>query len=179
MVLKTLFHYLFYENCIVHTDYAALRRLLTIQEPSGRLLRWRLRLAQNNFQVQYKNRPHNAHHDPLSRLGIKVETTSDDWHKIPSSLIHTYSQSSNNPPPKQRFKTHTQPTSETRPYRSQNSTTLIRSLMRCSRRYRNIYLRSRLAASCNRRIYFCAVPLLSMRIHPPSSLRGYPAACGS
>lgn len=37
----------------VHTDHAALHWLLTINEPSVRLMRWRLRLTEYDFEVQY------------------------------------------------------------------------------------------------------------------------------
>ena len=52
--LKTLRPYLIYEKFTVYTDHAALGWLLTINDPSGRLMRWRLRLAEYDFNIQYK-----------------------------------------------------------------------------------------------------------------------------
>ena len=85
--LKTLRPYLLYEEFIVHTDHAALRWLLTIQEPSGRLVRWRLRLAEFNFQVMYKKGKENQQADALSRLRTLAETIQDDWDEIPSFMM--------------------------------------------------------------------------------------------
>ena len=52
----------------VRTDHDALRWLMTLTESSGRLTRWRLRLAEFDFVVQY--RPGRVHQvpDALSRL---------------------------------------------------------------------------------------------------------------
>ena len=85
--LKTLRAYLLYEEFTVHTDHSALRWLLTIQEPSGRLMRWRLRLAEYNFQIKYKTGTTNVHADALSRLRTNAETVQDDWDEIPSFLL--------------------------------------------------------------------------------------------
>lgn len=101
--LKTLRPYLLYETFIVHTDHAALRWLLTIQEPSGRLMRWRLRLAEYNFQVHYKKGPSNVHADALSRLRTTAETTTDDWDEIPSFSLEGNLPSPDTFPPKKRF----------------------------------------------------------------------------
>ena len=66
--LKTLRPYLMYERFVVHTDNAALHWLLTIDDPSGRLMRWRLRLAEFDFEVRYKKGKANTQADALSRL---------------------------------------------------------------------------------------------------------------
>ena len=44
--LQTLRPYLQSGNFVVNTDHSALRWPLTIREPSGRLMRWRLRLSE-------------------------------------------------------------------------------------------------------------------------------------
>jgi len=61
-------------NFHVRTDHEALRWLLTLTDSSGRLLRWRLRLAGVDYTVTY--RPGRVHQvpDALSRL----ETEFDD-----------------------------------------------------------------------------------------------------
>ena len=66
-----------YERFVVYTDHAALRWLLTIQEPSGRLIRWRLRLAQCDFEVLYKKGKINTQADALSSLKTLAETIID------------------------------------------------------------------------------------------------------
>ncbi len=84
--LKTLRPYLMYERFMVYTDHAALRWLLSIQEPSGRLMRWRLRLAEFDFEVAYKKGTINTQADALSRLRTLAETITDDSDEIPSFL---------------------------------------------------------------------------------------------
>ena len=85
--LKTLRPYLMYEKFIVHTDHAALHWLLTINEPSGRLMRWRLRLAEFDFEVKYKKGKANAQADALSRLFTDADTIPDDNDDIPAFLL--------------------------------------------------------------------------------------------
>ena len=72
---------------MVHSDKASLRWLLTIAEPSGRLMRWRLRLSEFDFQILYKKGKLNAQEDALSRLTTLGETTSDHDEDIPCFLI--------------------------------------------------------------------------------------------
>lgn len=51
---KTLTLHFVYDTIMVYTDHAALDCLLSIQEPSGHLLRWPVRLAESNFGIAYK-----------------------------------------------------------------------------------------------------------------------------
>ena len=86
--LKTLRPYLMYEKFVVYTDHAALHWLLTIDDPSGRLIRWRLRLAEYDFEVKYKKGKANTQADALSRLNTSAETIlSDDNDDIPVFLL--------------------------------------------------------------------------------------------
>lgn len=43
-----------YDRFVLFTDHAALQWLLTIDDPSGRFIRWRLRLADLNIEAKYK-----------------------------------------------------------------------------------------------------------------------------
>ena len=52
--LDTLRPYLHGEYFTVNTDHSSLRWLMEVAEPSGRLMRWRLRLSEFNFVVKYK-----------------------------------------------------------------------------------------------------------------------------
>ena len=84
--LRTLRPYLMYEKFVVHTDHAALHWLLTINDPSGRLMRWRLRLAEFDFEVKYKKGLLNTQADALSRLTTTAETILDDEDDIPAFM---------------------------------------------------------------------------------------------
>jgi transposase InsO family protein len=75
--LQTLRPYLAFEKFTVYTDHAALRWLLNIAEPSGRLARWRLRLSEFDFDIQYKKGRVNTQADALSRLRTDAETAFD------------------------------------------------------------------------------------------------------
>ena len=76
--------YLMYEKFTVFTDHSTLYWLLTIDDPSGRLIRWRLRLAEYDFDVKYKKGKINTEPDALSRLNTTAETiTHDDSDDIP------------------------------------------------------------------------------------------------
>lgn len=86
--LKTVRPYLKYETFIVHTERAALHWLLTIDDSSGRLMRWWLRLAKFNFQVKYKKGSSNQQADDLFRLHTNAETFyHDNNDAIPTSIL--------------------------------------------------------------------------------------------
>ncbi len=54
MAIQTLRPYLLNVEFDSHTDHYALKWLMTITEPSGRLMRWRLRLSEYRFVIRYK-----------------------------------------------------------------------------------------------------------------------------
>ena len=85
--LRTLRPYLQGEKFTVHSDQASWRWLLTIAEPSGRLMRWRLRLSEFDFQILYKKGKLNTQADALSRLTTLGETSSDLDEDIPCFSI--------------------------------------------------------------------------------------------
>ena len=67
-----------YEEFTVYTDHNSLNWLFNITEPSGRLTRWRLRLAEFNFSIKYKKGADNHHADALSRILAGSLTVNDD-----------------------------------------------------------------------------------------------------
>ena len=82
--MKTIRTYLMYEKFTVFTDHATLHWLLIIDDPSGRLIRWRLRLAEYDFQVKYKKGKINTQADAVPRLNTAAETiVHDDSDDIP------------------------------------------------------------------------------------------------
>ena len=85
--LTTLRPYLQGEQFTLYSDQASLRWLITIAEPSGRLMRWRLRLSEFNFTIQYKRGVQNTQADALSRLATLGETTSDLDDEIPCFMV--------------------------------------------------------------------------------------------
>ena len=81
--LGTLRPYLQGESFIVHSDQASLRWLLEVSEPSGRLMRWRLRLSEFDFAVKYKKGTANTQADALSRLPTTGYTSVEVDEEIP------------------------------------------------------------------------------------------------
>ena len=85
--VTTLRPYLQGKNVIVHTDHSALRCLLQISEPSGRLMRWCLRLSEFDFEIRYKKGKLNTQADALSRLQTLGETTEELDEYLPCFVI--------------------------------------------------------------------------------------------
>lgn len=67
-----------YDIFIVYTDHAALTFLFRIDDTSGRLIRWRLHLAEFDFEVKYKKFRSNTQADELSTLNSMSKTSSHD-----------------------------------------------------------------------------------------------------
>jgi len=68
---------------VVHTDQASLRWLLTTTDGTGRLMRWRLRLSEFDFDVRYKKGTKNSVADCLSRLRTLGDTVTEIDDQIP------------------------------------------------------------------------------------------------
>ncbi len=75
--------YLFGEHFVVNTDRAALRWLMEISDPSGSLIRWRLRLAEYSFNVKYKQAKLNCLTDAVSRIASTGHTVVEEDADIP------------------------------------------------------------------------------------------------
>lgn len=77
--------YLYGRKFTLHTDHAALRWLLNLKDPSSRLTRWSLRLAEFDYEVIHKPGKKLPHADALSRhVGI---VTSDSEFNLTEELI--------------------------------------------------------------------------------------------
>eukprot|EP00171_Calliarthron_tuberculosum_P004259 IDg4259t1 len=71
------------ENFDIYTDHACLRWLLEITDPSGRLMRWRMRLAEFDFEILQA--------DAISHLSTQGHTTEHEEAEMPClSLGDTY-----------------------------------------------------------------------------------------
>ena len=79
-----------YEKFILHTDHAALHWLLSITDPSGRLIQWCLRLSEFFFEVKFKNGKTNTQADELSCLITDGETVPDYHDDIPTFKIEQF-----------------------------------------------------------------------------------------
>ena len=74
-----------HETFVVHSDHHALHWMFTITEPSARLTRWQLILAEYSFSIAYKEGKDNHHADAMSRLLTgSPTTTNDDYDDIPA-----------------------------------------------------------------------------------------------
>ena len=80
--------YLLGTQFTVRTDYHALRWLLNLTDVSGRLARWRLHLAKNDFEVEYRPGMKHQLADGMSRLrtGDDPEEIEDE---IPTFAVET------------------------------------------------------------------------------------------
>ena len=78
---------LIYEKFIVHTDHAAYHWVLSSTDPSGRLIRWYLRLSESYFEVKFKNGKANTQAYALYRLITDGETIRDGNDEIPAFNI--------------------------------------------------------------------------------------------
>ena len=79
---------LLYEKYTVYTGRHCLRRLLTVSDPSRRLTRWRLCLAELSLGIPNNKAADNHHADALSPLltGSPTDVNGDD-DDIPAFLL--------------------------------------------------------------------------------------------
>lgn len=66
--IKRLRQYLLGRKFIIETDHQALKWLHNVKDPSSRLMRWRLRLEEYHYEINYKKGKQNLVADALSRM---------------------------------------------------------------------------------------------------------------
>lgn len=64
--------YLFGRKFTIITDHKPLQYLFSLKEPNSRLIRWKLKLEEFNYEVQYKKGSLNTNADALSRIEINA-----------------------------------------------------------------------------------------------------------
>lgn len=82
----------------IHSDHAALRFLMEIDEPSGRLMRWSLRIGDFEFRIEYKKGIIKTQADALPRLPILGSTVIPIKEEIPCIIVFE-SDNEGNPEP--------------------------------------------------------------------------------
>jgi hypothetical protein len=70
--------YLFGNKFTIVTDHKPLQWLFNLKEPSSRLVRWRLKLEEFNYNIVYKKGKQNTNADALSRIEIHALENDDD-----------------------------------------------------------------------------------------------------
>lgn len=92
--------YLVGEDFDLYTDHNCLRWLMEIVDPSGRLMRWRLRLSEYQFTIHHKKGYLNTQADAVSRLPSDGHTTEHENYEVPCLAIGTET------PPPEQISTH-------------------------------------------------------------------------
>lgn len=85
--LQILRNHLQGHHFIAHSDQAALRFLMNINNPSGRLMRWILIHSEFGYEVQYKNGLINTKADAVSCLLTSSETNQTINKDVSSYLV--------------------------------------------------------------------------------------------
>lgn len=69
--------YLYGKRFKIYTDHRPLTWLFSMKEPNSKLVRWRLRLEEYDYEIIYKKGKHNTNADCLSRISLNaLETES-------------------------------------------------------------------------------------------------------
>ena len=76
--VKRLRQYLLGKKLKIQTDHQGLTWLDNVRNPPSRLLRWRLRLEEYEYEVQYVKGKENKAADCLSRLFAVIDPSGDE-----------------------------------------------------------------------------------------------------
>ena len=64
--------YLFGRKFVIQTDHQPLQWLVSIKEPNSKLVRWRLKLEEYDYEIVYKRGINNGNADALSRIEPQI-----------------------------------------------------------------------------------------------------------
>ena len=76
--VKTFRPYVYGRKFLIYTDHRPLVWLWKLKEPNSKLLRWKLRLEEYDFEVIYKKGKYNVNADSLSRIKLDEVNVHDD-----------------------------------------------------------------------------------------------------
>ena len=79
--------YLHGRRFILHTDHHALKWLMSVSDPSGRLARWSLLVQQHDFEIRHRPGISHANADALSRRPYNLPPPSISAYDIPGVQI--------------------------------------------------------------------------------------------
>nr|CAH7755026.1 unnamed protein product [Callosobruchus chinensis] len=95
--------YIYGRKFTIVTDHKPLQWLFSVKDPSSKLLRWRLKLEEHDFDIVYKKGTLNKNADFLSRIEINANETNDS---VPTALAdyikqfnEEFNREQNNPGP--------------------------------------------------------------------------------
>ena len=69
--------YLYGRKFNVLTDHKPLEWLMSVKDPSSKLVRWRLKLSEYDFNIGYKSGKKNQNADALSRIELNINELSE------------------------------------------------------------------------------------------------------
>lgn len=67
--------YIFGTKFNIITDHKPLQWLMSLKEPTSKLIRWQLKLEEYDYEITYKKGTKNANADALSRVEINMKKT--------------------------------------------------------------------------------------------------------
>lgn len=84
--------YIYGSKFEIHTDHRPLEWLMSLKDPSSKLVRWRLKLSEFEFNINYKKGTTNNGADALSRLEINTNETSSIIETLPitSTILNKF-----------------------------------------------------------------------------------------
>lgn len=87
--------YLFGRKFKIITDHKPLTWLFSLKEPNSKLVRWRLRLEEFDYEIVYKKGKQNTNADALSRIEININESSQAHSDEESSISTIHSAQEN------------------------------------------------------------------------------------
>lgn len=85
--------YLYGTKFLIHTDHRPLVWLMSLKDPNSKLMRWKIKLDEYNFEISYKKGTLNNNADALSRIRqqFQIKETDKDIFAENHNLVHCIS----------------------------------------------------------------------------------------